>query len=40
MALGVRLRSVTIPRPDTRTLLGIGLAAVSVLLVLWMTRPI
>lgn len=40
MALGVRLRSVTIPRPDARTLLGIGLAAVSVLLVLWMTRPV
>ncbi len=40
MALGVRLRSVTIPRPDTRTLLGIGLAAVAALLVLWMTRPI
>ncbi len=40
MALGVRLRSVSIPRPDTRTLLGIGLAAVSVFLVLWMTRPV
>jgi len=40
MAVGVRLRSVTIPRPDTRTLLGIGLAAVAALLVLWMTRPI
>ncbi len=40
MTVGVRLRSMTIPRPDTRTLLGIGLAAVSVLLVLWMTRPI
>jgi Flp pilus assembly protein CpaB len=40
MAVGIRLRSVTIPRPDTRTLLGIGLAAVAALLVLWMTRPI
>lgn len=40
MTVGVRLRSLTIPRPDTRTLLGIGLAALSVLLVLWMTRPV
>ena len=40
MTVGVRLRSVTIPRPDTRTLLGIGLAALAALLVLWMTRPI
>ena len=40
MAVGVRLRSMTIPRPDTRTLIGVGLAAVSVLLVLWMTRPV
>ncbi len=40
MAVGVRLRSVTIPRPDMRTLLGIGLAAAAALLVLWMTRPI
>ncbi|MEA3511676.1 MAG: SAF domain-containing protein [Actinomycetota bacterium] len=31
---------MTIPRPDTRTLLGIGLAALSVLLVLWLTRPL
>ncbi|MEA2024111.1 MAG: RcpC/CpaB family pilus assembly protein [Actinomycetota bacterium] len=31
---------MTIPRPDARTLLGIGLAAVAALLVLWMTRPI
>ncbi|MFV9671632.1 MAG: SAF domain-containing protein [Acidimicrobiia bacterium] len=40
MTVGVRLRSLTIPRPDTRTLLGIGLAALSILLVLWMTRPV
>lgn len=40
MTVGVRLRSLTIPRPDTRTLLGIGLAALSVLLVLWITRPV
>lgn len=40
MAVGVRLRSVTIPRPDARTLLGIGLAAIAALLVLWMTRPV
>ncbi len=40
MAVGVRLRSVTIPRPNTRLLLGIGLAAVAALLVLWITRPI
>ncbi len=40
MAVGVHLRSITIPRPDTRTLLGIGLAAIAALLVLWMTRPV
>lgn len=40
MVVGMRLRSVAIPRPDMRTLLGIGLAAVAALLVLWMTRPI
>lgn len=40
MAVGMRLRSISIPRPDTRTLLGVGLAALSVLLVLWMTRPV
>ena len=40
MAVGVRLRSLAIPRPDTRTLIGIGLAAIAALLVLWMTRPI
>lgn len=39
MAVGVQLRGMTIPRPDARTLLGIGLAAVAALLVLWMTRP-
>jgi len=40
MALGVRVRGLTIPRPDARTLLGIGLAATAALLVLWMTRPV
>lgn len=40
MAIGVRLRDVSIPRPDTRTLIGIGLAAVAALLVLWLTRPV
>jgi len=40
MAVGVHLRSLSIPRPDTRTLLGIGLAAVAALLVLWMTSPV
>ena len=39
MALGVRVREWSFPRPDTRTLLGIGLAAIAALLVLWLTRP-
>ena len=39
MAVNVRVRGITIPRPDTRTLIGIGLAAVAALLVLWLTRP-
>ncbi|MEN8113622.1 MAG: RcpC/CpaB family pilus assembly protein [Actinomycetota bacterium] len=40
MAVGVRVRSLSIPRPDTRTLVGVGLAAIAALLVLWMTRPV
>ena len=40
MAIGVRTHGISIPRPDTRTLIGIGLAAAAALLVLWMTRPI
>jgi len=40
MAIGVRARSISIPKPDTRTLIGIGLAASAALLVLWMTRPV
>lgn len=40
MAIGVRTHGISIPRPDTRTLVGIGLAAAAALLVLWMTRPI
>lgn len=40
MAVGVRVRSLSVPRPDTRTLIGVGLAAVAALLVLWMTRPV
>ena len=40
MAIGVRTYGISIPRPDTRTLVGIGLAAAAALLVLWMTRPI
>ncbi len=39
MSVGVQVRGLSIPRPDTRTLLGIGLAALAALLVLWMTRP-
>ena len=39
MATGIRVRGISIPRPDTRTLVGIGLAAVAALLVLWLTRP-
>lgn len=39
MAIGVRVRDLSIPRPDTRTLVGIGLAAVAALLVLWLTQP-
>ena len=40
MAIGVRSRGISIPKPDTRTLIGIGLAAAAALLVLWMTRPV
>lgn len=40
MAVGVRLRGLSVPRPDTRTLIGIGLAATAALLVLWLTRPV
>ena len=40
MAIGVRARSISIQRPDTRTLIGIGLAATAALLVLWMTQPV
>jgi len=40
MAVGVRLRGLSVPRPDTRTLIGIGLAAAAALLVLWLTRPV
>lgn len=40
MAIGARLRDFSIPRPNTRTLIGIGLAAVAALLVLWLTRPV
>ncbi len=40
MAIGVRTHGISIPTPDTRTLVGIGLAAVAALLVLWMTRPV
>jgi pilus assembly protein CpaB len=40
MAVGVRMRGLTVPRPDTRTLIGIGLAAAAALLVLWLTRPV
>ena len=39
MAVNVRVRDISIPRPDTRTLIGIGLAAAAALLVLWLTRP-
>lgn len=39
MAVDVRVRGISIPRPDTRTLVGIGLAAAAALLVLWLTRP-
>jgi Flp pilus assembly protein CpaB len=39
MAVNVRVRGISIPRPDTRTLIGIGLAATAALLVLWLTRP-
>lgn len=39
MAVNVRVRGISIPRPDTRTLIGIGLAAAAALLVLWLTRP-
>ncbi len=39
MAVGVHVRNLSIPRPDTRTLLGVGLAALAALLVMWMTRP-
>ena len=40
MAIGVRAHRISIPKPDTRTLVGIGLAATAALLVLWMTRPV
>lgn len=40
MAIGVRAYGISIPKPDTRTLVGIGLAAAAALLVLWITRPI
>ena len=40
MAVGVHIREWSLPRPDTRTLVGIGLAAVAALLVLWLTRPV
>jgi len=40
MAIGVRVRAWSPPRPDLRTLIGIGLAAVAALLVLWLTRPV
>ena len=39
MATDIRVRGISIPRPDTRTLVGIGLAAAASLLVLWLTRP-
>lgn len=39
MAVNVRVRGISIPRPDTRTLIGIGLAAAAAFLVLWLTRP-
>ena len=39
MATDIRVRGISIPRPDTRTLVGIGLAAAAALLVLWLTRP-
>lgn len=39
MAVGVRVRGLSIPRPNVRTLVGVGLAASAALLVLWMTRP-
>ena len=39
MAVDVRVRGLSLPRPDTRTLVGIGLAAAAALLVLWLTRP-
>ena len=39
MATGIRVRGISIPRPDARTLVGIGLAAAAALLVLWLTRP-
>jgi len=39
MAVNVRVRDISIPRPDARTLIGIGLAAAAALLVLWLTRP-
>jgi Flp pilus assembly protein CpaB len=40
MAVGVRVREWSLPRPDMRTMIGIGLAAVAALLVLWLTRPV
>jgi Flp pilus assembly protein CpaB len=39
MATDIRVRGISIPRPDARTLVGIGLAAAAALLVLWLTRP-
>ena len=39
MATDIRVRGISIPRPDTRTLVGVGLAATAALLVLWLTRP-
>lgn len=39
-AIGIRPRSTSSPKPDTRTLIGCGLAAAAVLPVLWMTRPV
>ena len=39
MAINVRARGISIPRPDTRTLVGVGLAAIAAFLVLWMTQP-
>lgn len=40
MAISARLSGITIPRPDTRTLIGIGLASAAAVLVLVLTRPV